>query len=157
VIQLDSTNLYLTGEDGGTLPEGDTDQKLVTTSDETNAISFSAATDGNGQVTFVSEDGTTLFSDQDAFLGSGDGPIYWDNAAVASNGDYFPVQFCLQPDNTFVVQNRLGTDDTSDDANVVQICPDSVLYLHSASVAASQPHLRLHLKRHRRHQALRRQ
>jgi hypothetical protein len=138
LIQLDNTNLYLTGEDGGSLPEGNTDQKLVTTSDEANAISFSAATDGNGQVTFVSEDGTTLFSDQDAFIGSGNGPIYWDNAAVASNGDYFPVQFCLQPDNTFVVQNRLGTDDTSDDANVVQICPDSVLYLHSASVAASQ-------------------
>jgi hypothetical protein len=137
LIQLDSTNLYLTGENGGPVPEGDTDQRLVTTSDEANAIAFSAATDGNGQVTFVSEDGTTLFSDQDAFLGSGDGPMYWDNFAVSSNGDYFPVQFCLQPDDTFVVQNRLGTDDPSDDANVVQICPDSALYLHSASVAAS--------------------
>lgn len=136
LIQLDNTNLYLTGEDGP-VPEGDTDQRLVTTSDEANAIAFSAATDGNGQVTFVTEDGTTLFSDQDAFLGSGDGPIYWDNFAVSTNGDYFPVQFCLQPDDTFVVQNRLGTDDTSDDANVVQICPDSALYLHSASVAAS--------------------
>ena len=137
LIQLDSTNLYLTGENGGPVPEGDTDQRLVTTSDEANAIAFSAATDGNGQVTFVIEDGTTLFSDQDAFLGSGDGPIYWDNFAASSNGDYFPVQFCLQPDNTFVVQNRLGTDDPSDDANVVQICPDSALYLHSAAVAAS--------------------
>ena len=136
MIQLDNTNLYLTGEEGP-VPEGDTDQRLVTTSDEANAIAFSAATDGNGQVTFVTEDGTTLFSDQDAFLGSGDGPIYWDNLAVSTNGDYFPVQFCLQPDDTFVVQNRLGTEDTSDDANVVQICPDSVLYLHSAAVAAS--------------------
>lgn len=51
--------------------------------------------------------------------------------------DYFSVQFCLQPDDTLVVQNRLSTEDTSDDANVVQICPDSVLYLHSAAVAAS--------------------
>jgi hypothetical protein len=34
-----------------------------------------------------------------------------------------PVQFCLKPDNTFVVQN-LGNnkDDPSDDANIVQIC-----------------------------------
>lgn len=136
MIQLDNTNLYLTGEEGPA-PEGDVDQRLVTTSDEANAIAFSAATDGNGQVTFVTEDGTTLFSDQDAFLGSGDGPIYWDNLAVSTNGDFFPVQFCLQPDDTFVVQNRLGTEDTSDDANVVQICPDSVLYFHSAAVAAS--------------------
>jgi hypothetical protein len=60
-MQLDGTNLYLTGEDGGAAPNGDTDQRLVTTSDETGAIAFSAATDGNGQVTFVSADGTTLF------------------------------------------------------------------------------------------------
>ena len=34
-----------------------------------------------------------------------------------------PVQFCLQPDNTFVVRN-LGNDknDPSDDANIVQMC-----------------------------------
>lgn len=34
-----------------------------------------------------------------------------------------PVQFCLQPDNTFIVQNlgNLKTD-PSDDANIVQIC-----------------------------------
>jgi len=137
LIQLDNTNLYLTGEDGSPTPQGDTDQKLVTTSDEANAIPFSAATDGNGQVNLVSVDDTTLFSDQDAFLGSGNGPIYWDSLDVSTNGDYFPVQFCLQPDDTFVVQNRLGTDDTSDDANVVQICLDSVLYLQSASIAAS--------------------
>jgi hypothetical protein len=85
----------------------------------------------------VSADGTTLFSDQDSLVGSGDGPIYWDSYAVFSDGDYFPVQFCLQPDNSFVVQNRLGTDDTADDANVVQICPGSILYLQAPSKAAS--------------------
>jgi hypothetical protein len=137
VIQLDNTNLYLTGENGGPAPNGNRDQRVVTTSDYTNAIYFSAATDGNGQTTLVSADGTTLFSDQDSLVGSGDGPIYWDSYAVFSNGDYFPVQFCLQPDNSFVVQNRLGTDDTADDANVVQICPGNILYLQTPSKAAS--------------------
>ena len=49
-----------------------------------------------------------------------------------------PVQFCLQPDNTFVVQN-LGNDkiDPSDDANVVQIC-DNVISLHTAEVASQR-------------------
>jgi hypothetical protein len=47
VIQLDNTNLYLTGENGGPAPNGNRDQRVVTTSDYTNAISFSAATDGN--------------------------------------------------------------------------------------------------------------
>jgi hypothetical protein len=138
LMQLDGTNLYLTGIDERNDPYGDTDQTLQTTSDELSAIAFSAATDGNGQVTFVTYYGTTLYSDQDSVVGSGDGPIYWDNYDVETNGDYYPVQFCLQPDNTFVVQNRLGTDDTSDDANVVQICPDGILYLQNAANAASQ-------------------
>ncbi|GAB7330667.1 hypothetical protein MBLNU13_g02234t1 [Cladosporium sp. NU13] len=138
LIQLDNTNLCLTGEEGH-VPEGDTDQRLVTTSDEANAIAFSAATDGNGQVTLVTVDGTTLFSDQDAFLGSGDGPIYWDNLAnrlsTEDTSDNANV-FCLQSDNTFVVQN-LGTQDPNDDANIVQICPgDGAVYLHTAAAAA---------------------
>jgi hypothetical protein len=137
LIQLDNTNLYLTGENGGPAPNGNRDQRVFTTSDYTNAISFSAATDGNGQTTLVSAGGTTLFSDQDSLVGSGDGPIYWDSYTVFSDGDYFPVQFCLQPDNSFVVQNRLGTDDTADDANVVQICPDGALYLQTPSNASA--------------------
>lgn len=48
----------------------------------------------------------------------------------------YPVQFCLQSDNTFVVQN-LGTQDPNDDANIVQTCPDGgAVYLHTASAAA---------------------
>jgi hypothetical protein len=43
-----------------------------------------------------------------------------------------PVQFCLQPDNSFVVTNSAGTeDDPSDDSNVVQICEDGGLSLYS--------------------------
>jgi hypothetical protein len=134
VIQLDNINLYLTNE---FIPISDKDVNTVTTDDYANAILFSAATDGNGQTTLVSSDSTTLFSDQDSVVGSGDGPIYWDSYNVYSDGDYFPVQFCLQPDNTFVVQNRLDTNDTTDDANVVQVCADDVLYLQTPAVAAS--------------------
>ena len=48
----------------------------------------------------------------------------------------YPVQFCLQPDDTFVVQN-LGTQDPANDANVVQICPlDGAVYLHTERNAA---------------------
>jgi hypothetical protein len=134
VIQLDNTNLYLTNE---FIPISDKDVNAVTTDDYANAILFSAATDGNGQTTLVSSDSTTLFSDQDSVVGSGDGPIYWDSYNVYSDGDYFPVQFCLQPDTTFVVQNRLGTNDTTDDANVVHVCADDALYLQTPAVTAS--------------------
>lgn len=77
MLQLGNTNLYLTGEDGGTLPAGDENQRLVTTGDYASAVPFTAAPDGNGQITLLSAAGTTLFSDQDSILGSGDGPIYW--------------------------------------------------------------------------------
>jgi hypothetical protein len=60
---------------------------MVTTSNYYNAISFTAAEDGNGRLTIISADGTTLFSDQDPLEGvpeipgqdggAGNGPIYW--------------------------------------------------------------------------------
>lgn len=65
------------GEEGGAVPAGDRDQRLVTTGDLADAVPFIAATDGNGQITLLSSSGATLFSDQDSILGSGDGPIYW--------------------------------------------------------------------------------
>lgn len=74
---MDNTNLYLTGEEGGAVPAGDRDQRLVTTGDLADAVPFTAAADGNGQITLLSANGATLFSDQDSILGSGDGPIYW--------------------------------------------------------------------------------
>jgi hypothetical protein len=58
VIQLDNTNLFLTN---GAVPIADQDVNAVTTDDYANAILFSAATDGQGQTTLVSSDGTTLW------------------------------------------------------------------------------------------------
>jgi hypothetical protein len=60
---------------------------MVLTSNYYNAIAFTAAEDGNGRITIVSADLTTLFSDQDPLEGlevrpgedggAGNGPIYW--------------------------------------------------------------------------------
>jgi hypothetical protein len=49
----------------------------------------------------------------------------------------FPVQFCLQPDNTFVVQSQGNfLDDPADDSNVVKLCSASgAVYLTTASKA----------------------
>jgi len=52
------------------------------------------------------------------------------------------VQFCLQPDDdTFIVQNRQGTDDPADDSNVVQMCESDlkqrVLHLYSSTRAVA--------------------
>jgi hypothetical protein len=112
------------------------DQTLVTTTDSSQALPFKAAPGRNGQITFVKADGTTLYSDQD-LGGNGDGPVYFDDLDTFETSNMFPVQFCLQPDNTFVVQNQ-GNDkqDPTDDANVVQICPaDGAVYLYTAANA----------------------
>jgi hypothetical protein len=57
---------------------------MVGTSNYYNAIAFTAAQDGNGRITVISADGTTLFSNQEALdsvkeggRGAGNGPIYW--------------------------------------------------------------------------------
>jgi hypothetical protein len=117
----------------GTTPD---DQTLVTTTDYNQALPFKAAPGRDGQITFVKADGTTLYSDQD--LGSnGDGPVYFDDLDTFQNSNMFPVQFCLQSDDTFVVQN-LGNDkqNPADDANVVQICStDGAVYLYTADRA----------------------
>jgi hypothetical protein len=65
------------------------------------------------------------------------------------------VQFCLQPDDSFVVRNTLGTpNDTADNSNVVQICPEStvpypdgVLYLYNTTRAANSECEIVELKR----------
>jgi hypothetical protein len=74
VIQLRKTNLYITGQDGGAVPNDNVDVKLVATSNLSNAISFTAAEDGNGQITLITADGSTLLCDQDR---AGNSPIYW--------------------------------------------------------------------------------
>jgi hypothetical protein len=134
-VSVVGSSQYLTGADGGSLPVSSDGSTLVTTTDYSQAIPFRAALGKNGQITLLNVDGTTLYSDQD-LTGSGDEPIYFDTLQTSEDSSMYPVQFCLQPDNTFVVQN-LGTQDPSDDANIVQICPsDGAVYLHTASAAA---------------------
>lgn len=70
--------------------------------------------------------------------GSGNGPIYFDDLSTYNAGNYYPVQFCLQSDNTFVVQNLGDVNNPNDDANIVQMCgPNNILELHNPTVAAS--------------------
>lgn len=139
-MQIDNTNLYLSGETGGIAPAGNQDQRLVSTGNFAEAIEFEAASNGNGQITVISASGATLFSDQDKLQGSGNGPVYFDDISAYNSGDYYPVQFCLQPDDTFVVQNLGDINKPNDDANIVQMCAagsDNFLQLHNAAVAAS--------------------
>jgi hypothetical protein len=134
-ISIVDSRDYLTGSDGGNLPVSSDGSTLITTPDYSQAIPFRAAPGKNGQITLLNADGTTLYSDQD-LTGSGDEPIYFDTLQTSEDSSMYPVQFCLQPDNTFVVQN-LGTQDPNDDANIVQICPDDgAVYLHTAAAAA---------------------
>lgn len=70
--------------------------------------------------------------------GSGNGPIYFDDLSTYNAGNYYPVQFCLQSDNTFVVQSLGDVNNPNDDANIVQMCgPNNILELHNPAVAAS--------------------
>lgn len=141
-LSLVGTSDYLTGATGGLTPIGNEGQQLVITQDYSQAIPFLSAPGRDGQITLVSSDGTTLYSDQD-ITGSGNGPVYFDTLDAIENSAFNPVQFCLQSDNTFVVQN-LGNDkaDAADDANILQLCPDQevgqvTLYLHTPAVAAN--------------------
>ena len=56
------------------------------------------------------------------------------NLIAAENSQ--PVQFCLQPDDTFAVSNTLGTEDSADDSDVVYICSDGELQLFNTKEAA---------------------
>jgi hypothetical protein len=59
---------------------------MVSTSDYSNAISFTAAEDGSGRITVIGANGTTLFSNQASLSGenggAGNGPIYWGKLLV---------------------------------------------------------------------------
>lgn len=134
-VSVVGSSEYLTGADGGNSPVSADGSTLVTTTDFSQAIPFRTAPGRNGQITLINAGGTTLYSDQD-ITGSGDEPIYFDTLQTSEDSGMYPVQFCLQPDDTFVVQN-LGTQDPADDANIVQICPgDGAVYLHTADIAA---------------------
>jgi hypothetical protein len=67
----------------------------------------------------------------------GDGPVWFDDLNTFQAYHMFPVQFCLQPDNTFVVQSQGNfLEDPADDSNVVKLCAASgAVYLTTASKA----------------------
>lgn len=120
----------LTSTTGGPVPSQDHETMGVTTN-TTACTTFAAVS--NGQATIITSGGLTLYSDQDS-SGAGNEPIYFDSvndiqASGYGNSDE-AVQFCLQSDNTFLVQNP------SDGAATVQLC-SGVIYLMTAANAAS--------------------
>jgi len=73
----------------------------------------------------------TLYSDQDQYNG-GSQPIYFDSLQSYNDNGFVPVEFCLNPDNTFTVSNPAGANGL---ANVVQVCSDGVVYLFDSTTA----------------------
>ena len=119
---------YLTSTAGGASPNSD-HETIGFTSNSVGALQFSAVS--NGQTTFITSGSQTLYSDQDS-AGAGNEPIYFDS--IDNIQGYGPgvdaVQFCLQPDNTFLVQNP------SDGATDVMLCA-GVIYLYTAANGAA--------------------
>lgn len=119
---------YLTATSGKAKPNSD-HETLGWTSVPAQALYFNAVS--NGQTTFVTTGSLTLYSNQQDD-NSGNGPIFWDSLDAIQG--YGPgeqaVQFCLQNDNTFVVQNPV------DGATNVMMCA-GVIYLLSAENAAT--------------------
>jgi hypothetical protein len=119
---------YLTSTSGGGSPQGG-HQSLTLTSAIGQALEFTAVS--NGQASFVNVGGKTLYSDQ-GLDNAGNEPIYFDS--LDTNGGYgnggTAVQFCLQGDNSFVVQNP------SNGATNLMMCA-GVVYLFTAENAAT--------------------
>lgn len=130
-IQVQGTNEYLAASQGGANPSTNNNEDLVTANGSMNGVLFTAG-GSPGQIT-ISAGGVALYSDQDQFNG-GSQPIYFDNINNYDNNGFVPVEFCLNSDNTFTVQNPAGANGM---ANVVQICSDGVVYLFDAATAAS--------------------
>ena len=128
-ITLQNFGLYRTSTAGGATPNSD-HETLTFTTNSASALTF--GTTSTGQTTITTTGGLTLLSDQDSGNG-GNEPIYFDSTANTQIPGYGcggatsePVQFCLQSDNTFVVQNP------SNGATVVMMCAE-ILYLFTAA------------------------
>ncbi|KAK3628681.1 hypothetical protein LTR56_018496 [Elasticomyces elasticus] len=115
---------------GGAVPNQDHDSLVLTTL-AGNCTTFNAVS--NGQTTVLTTGGLTLYSDQNSQY-AGNGAVYFDSINSIQNSQYGTyseaVQFCLQPDNTFIVQNP------SIGANVLQLC-NNRLYLYTAGNATN--------------------
>jgi len=81
----------------------------------------------------ISANGLTLYSDQNSQY-AGNGAVHFDSINSIQNSQYGTyaeaVQFCLQPDKSFIVQNP------SIGANILQLC-NGVLYLYTAGNATN--------------------
>ncbi|TKA73603.1 hypothetical protein B0A55_05715 [Friedmanniomyces simplex] len=120
----------MSSEYGGAVPNRD-HNTLVLSTLASNCTTFSAVS--NGQTTELTSAGLTLYSDQNSQY-AGDSPLYFDSINSIQNSQYGTyseaVQFCLQPDNSFIVQNP------SIGANVLQLC-NNVLWLYTPGNATS--------------------
>ncbi|KAK0354564.1 hypothetical protein LTR94_011973 [Friedmanniomyces endolithicus] len=118
----------MSSEYGGAVPNRD-HNTLVLSTLPSNCTTFSAVS--NGQTTELTSNGLTLYSDQNSQY-AGDSPLYFDSINSIQNSQYGTyaesVQFCLQPDNSFVVQNP------SIGANVLQLC-NNELWLYTVGNA----------------------
>lgn len=127
-IMVQNINAYLTSTTGGASPSAD-HETLGIALLAANGVEFSAVS--NGQTSIVTTAGSgslTLYSDED----SSNGPIYFDslNSIQGYGASAEAVEFCLQPDNTFTVENP------SNGATDVMMC-NGVLYLYTAAAGAT--------------------
>lgn len=108
-----------------------TSNNLVVANSAAQGLIFSSSADGRGVV--ITNTGTALYTDQDSGT-AGAGVIFLDTPANIATYGYQPVQFCLQPDNTFRVQNP-----TNPNWNAVRICPpdNTNVYLYDSTSGLS--------------------
>ena len=99
-------------------------QTQSTTTDINDASIFTATSGGTGQISTVSRsDGQTYDSQFVAYLTNNNGySTFYRNADVTPSLGWTPLQFCLQPDNTFKVHSVGPDGPGADDANMAVIC-----------------------------------
>lgn len=128
LFRLKSTNYpnrWLSATFGGSAPQaGDT----RTTEAVGDAVQFTAMPGGTGQISMIST-GTRfngpvgrIDSAFTRYINDDQGYLYFDQSTTTTRP---PVQFCLQPDNTFVMHTN-GTDGPGpNDPYMVVVCPST--------------------------------
>lgn len=99
-------------------------QTQSTTTNIADAWIFTVTSGGTGQISTVSRsDGLTYDSQFVAYLTNNNGySFFYRNADVTPSLGWTPLQFCLQPDNTFKVHSVGPDGPGADDANMAVIC-----------------------------------
>ncbi|KAK5769328.1 hypothetical protein LTS12_000255 [Elasticomyces elasticus] len=125
---------------GGAVPNQDHDSLVLTTL-AGNCTTFNAVSNGQTTVKKPTKKNLDVKLIKSAGVDNwrinpyaGNGAVYFDSINSIQNSQYGTyseaVQFCLQPDNTFIVQNP------SIGANVLQLC-NNRLYLYTAGNATN--------------------